>query len=115
MLYIRMLHMYEHSLYCVMLHSTWNTGSVCVSLYALQDGLFVLSQEPELIKGYDKVILTPNYVELQRLYKAVLKEEISNVEPIENVVSTLAHKLGNVTLVLKGEHDVISNGKDGEH
>ena len=80
----------------------------------LQDGLFLLSQEPELIKGYEKAILTPNYVELQRLHKAVLKEEISNVEPIENVVSRLALKLGNVTLVLKGEHDVISNGRDGE-
>ena len=86
-----------------------------VSLYAFQDGLFLLSQEPELIKGYEKAILTPNYVELQRLHKAVLKEEISNVEPIENVVSTLAHKLGNVTVVLKGEYDVISNGRDGEH
>lgn len=79
-----------------------------------QDGLFLLSQEPELVKGYEKAILTPNYVELQRLHKAVLKEEISNVEPIENVVSRLALKLGHVTLVLKGEHDVISNGRDGE-
>lgn len=81
----------------------------------MQDGLFLLSQEPELIKGYEKAILTPNYVELQRLHKAVLKEEVSNVEPIENVVSRLAHKMGNVTLVLKGEHDIISNGRDGEH
>ena len=84
-------------------------------LHVVQDGLFLLSQEPELIKGYEKAILTPNYVELQRLHKAVLKEEVSNVEPIENVVSRLADKLGNVTLVLKGEHDIISNGRDGEY
>ena len=38
------------------------------------DGLFLLSQRPELIRGYNKAILTPNAAELRRLWLAVFPD-----------------------------------------
>jgi ATP-dependent NAD(P)H-hydrate dehydratase len=33
------------------------------------DGLFILTYDLSLIKGYTKCILTPNYMEFKRLYE----------------------------------------------
>jgi ATP-dependent NAD(P)H-hydrate dehydratase len=77
------------------------------------DGLFLLCQEPELVRGYERAILTPNMVEFQRLYKSVFKEDIPNSQTTEQVVQSLSSSLGNVTIVLKGQEDIISNGMNG--
>eukprot|EP01127_Copromyxa_protea_P012518 TRINITY_DN3282_c0_g1_i3.p1 TRINITY_DN3282_c0_g1~~TRINITY_DN3282_c0_g1_i3.p1 ORF type:complete len:212 (-),score=24.65 TRINITY_DN3282_c0_g1_i3:39-674(-) len=67
------------------------------------DGLWTVEQDPSLIKGYGNVILTPNVNEYSRLCKSVLGEGKVHL-------ADLANTLG-VTIVKKGEHDIISNGK----
>ena len=64
-----------------------------------------------MVKNYEKAVLTPNMMEMKRLYFAVFKEDIPNMEPIENAVKNLACRLGHVTIILKGEEDIITNGK----
>jgi len=99
------------------------------------DALFLLTKQPDLLGGYQKVILTPNVVEFSRLFKAVLpgegfetpsqgfskmdiEDEIGDW--IENADSTdapcssavrLARALGNVTILQKGEVDIIADGR----
>jgi ATP-dependent NAD(P)H-hydrate dehydratase len=38
----------------------------------LQDGLYLITNEPEVISGYGKAILTPNGGEFPRLYKRMV-------------------------------------------
>lgn len=44
----------------------------CFSCCFLQDGLWLISQQPSLIQGYQRAILTPNYMEFSRLYEAMV-------------------------------------------
>lgn len=37
-----------------------------------QDGLWLIAQQPALIHGYQKAVLTPNHVEFSRLWDAVV-------------------------------------------
>eukprot|EP01122_Echinamoeba_exundans_P012791 TRINITY_DN5448_c0_g1_i1.p1 TRINITY_DN5448_c0_g1~~TRINITY_DN5448_c0_g1_i1.p1 ORF type:complete len:328 (+),score=44.94 TRINITY_DN5448_c0_g1_i1:33-1016(+) len=78
------------------------------------DGLWLISQEPELIKGYTRAILTPNAVEYSRLCARLLGTEVQpNSETQEAALertASLATALGNVTVLRKGEFDVISDG-----
>ncbi|XP_052791582.1 ATP-dependent (S)-NAD(P)H-hydrate dehydratase-like [Mya arenaria] len=76
------------------------------------DGLFLVTQDPQIIAGYDLAILTPNVAEFARLYEKVMGEQPVKSEPI-SCVKSLCSKLGNVTIVHKGEADIISNGKEG--
>ncbi|CAN7994798.1 unnamed protein product [Ixodes hexagonus] len=69
------------------------------------DGLFYVTQNPDLVRGYTRAILTPNTVELDRLCRAVL-----GGPPREDAVSELARALGHVTVLAKGSEDVISDG-----
>jgi len=75
------------------------------------DGLFYLNGNHTVIHNYQNVILTPNVVEFNRLFKSVVGVSIDPSEPprAENV-STLACRLGGVTILHKAEHDIISNG-----
>lgn len=54
------------------------------------DGLWLLNNKPELVRGYERAILTPNGVELPRLCKAIGIPEDSSARD-------LAAALGNVT------------------
>lgn len=36
------------------------------------DGLWLIQQHPEYVRGYDKAVLTPNVVEFQRLREALV-------------------------------------------
>lgn len=72
------------------------------------DGLMLANENPDLIKGYKDVILTPNVVEFGRLAEAMGVDV--NEGPKEKVCETLAKKLGGVCIVQKGEVDYISNG-----
>ncbi len=49
---------------------------VCVSL---QDGLWLVAKEPSVIQGYQRGILTPNFMEFTRLYEAMVSFECSNI------------------------------------
>lgn len=84
------------------------------------DGLLIVTEEPDLIKGYKDCILTPNVVEFGRLAKA-LGIKVSSQADITNsgesdkskesdACEQLSKALGGVTILQKGPHDVISNG-----
>ena len=46
-------------------------------MFAVQDGVYMLSLEPQLIHGCTQAILTPNVVEFARLYSAVVRDYLS--------------------------------------
>jgi len=71
------------------------------------DGLQLLCQNPTLLAGYSRAILTPNRVEFSRLCSAVGVEE--GKDPIATTAH-LARALNGPTVVRKGEMDIISNG-----
>lgn len=73
------------------------------------DGLQLVQNDPELVKGYKSAVLTPNVVEFGRLWDALKlgkSESGSETEKVE----TLARALGGVTIIQKGAKDHISNG-----
>ncbi|CAL8069827.1 unnamed protein product [Calicophoron daubneyi] len=72
------------------------------------DGLSIVTHEPEIVKGYKNVILTPNVVEFSRLYTALLGH---NPSESDNATELLAKTLDGVTIVRKGPKDLISNGE----
>ncbi|KAM4558884.1 ATP-dependent (S)-NAD(P)H-hydrate dehydratase [Odontesthes bonariensis] len=73
------------------------------------DGLWLVTQQPSVIQGYQKGILTPNFMEFTRLYEA-LHHEPMNGRDRQRSVLQLSGAMGNLTLVLKGEQDLISDG-----
>ncbi|XP_041857516.1 ATP-dependent (S)-NAD(P)H-hydrate dehydratase isoform X2 [Melanotaenia boesemani] len=73
------------------------------------DGLWLVTQQPSVIQGYQKGILTPNFMEFTRLYEA-LHHEPMNASDHQRSVMQLSGVMGNITLVLKGERDLISDG-----
>ncbi|KAL7751870.1 hypothetical protein RI367_002870 [Sorochytrium milnesiophthora] len=70
-----------------------------------QDGLFLVQQEPSLIKGYSKAVLTPNPVEFKRLCSAV-------GIPEDSKAADLANALDGPVIVQKGEQDTIAHRID---
>ncbi|KAF6084565.1 NAD(P)HX dehydratase [Phyllostomus discolor] len=76
----------------------------------VKDGLWLIAQQPALIQGYQKAVLTPNHMEFIRLCEAVLRDPVDGNDR-RGAVLRLSQALGNVTVVQKGEQDVISDGK----
>ncbi|XP_006884014.1 PREDICTED: ATP-dependent (S)-NAD(P)H-hydrate dehydratase [Elephantulus edwardii] len=74
------------------------------------DGLWLIAQQPSLIQGYRKAVLTPNYMEFSRLYEAMLRDPADSNDH-HGAVLRLSQALGNLTVVQKGERDVISDGE----
>lgn len=76
------------------------------------DGLFLIQQNPDLIKGYSKAVLTPNVVEFQRLKKAVGFEDGESLGDEESHIASLQKLAGiyGLTILEKGSSDYISNG-----
>lgn len=70
------------------------------------DALFLIQNQPELIRGYKECVLTPNVVEFGRLAKAVGVEVDDDGK---DGCQKLAHALG-VLVVRKGREDWISDG-----
>ncbi|KAL0491210.1 ATP-dependent (S)-NAD(P)H-hydrate dehydratase [Acrasis kona] len=85
------------------------------------DGLFLVSQNLDIIKGYKRAILTPNPNEFKKLCESVFSEqELKDQDPEdqkqqEKLIRDLCDKLGNVTVVRKGGKDIICSGKSDEH
>ncbi|XP_055016241.1 ATP-dependent (S)-NAD(P)H-hydrate dehydratase [Boleophthalmus pectinirostris] len=73
------------------------------------DGLWLITQQPSIIQGYQKSILTPNIMEFTRLYD-VLVHGSMNTSDLKFSVTQLSIAMGNLTVVLKGEHDLITDG-----
>lgn len=67
------------------------------------DGMWMVTQHPEIVSGYKNVILTPNVVEYKRLCAAL---GLSDGAPAAEV----AAKMGNLTVLEKGKVDTVSDG-----
>lgn len=80
------------------------------------DGLWHLTNNPNVIRGYKKAVLTPNAMEFSRLIHSVLKrgDVPPQVHPDPEAVAEVCQALGGVTIVHKGSVDVISNGTSTE-
>ena len=72
------------------------------------DCLWLIQQQPDLIKGYKDCILTPNVVEFARLANAI-HSNVKSGDP--NECEKLAEALGGVCIIQKGREDYISNGQ----
>ncbi|EGC36338.1 hypothetical protein DICPUDRAFT_151213 [Dictyostelium purpureum] len=73
------------------------------------DALRLVAENLEIIKGYDRAILTPNFVEFKNLSDSVKKmmgDTSNNLLKPEQVAS----QLGNITIVQKGKEDLITDG-----
>ena len=73
------------------------------------DALWIVQNDPELIKGHKECILTPNVVEFGRLARAVGMDQSG--EP-EQACLELSKILGGVCIIQKGQVDYISQGID---
>lgn len=74
------------------------------------DGLWLIAQEPSIIQGYQQAILTPNFMEFSRLYEAVIRDPVDTNDN-NGCVLRLSQSMGNLTIVQKGERDLISDGE----
>ncbi|KAI0311108.1 Ribokinase-like protein [Amylostereum chailletii] len=70
------------------------------------DGLFMVGQDLSLIKGYRRAVLTPNVVEFKRLSQ---QAGVDPETPPENLASMLSRALGGVTVLQKGNQDIIAS------
>ncbi|XP_036450343.1 ATP-dependent (S)-NAD(P)H-hydrate dehydratase isoform X2 [Colossoma macropomum] len=73
------------------------------------DGLWLIAKEPSIIQFYQRGILTPNFMEFSRLYEAMHREPLDSTD-LKGSAQQLSIAMGNVTLVLKGEEDIITDG-----
>ncbi|XP_016385198.1 uncharacterized protein LOC107721606 isoform X4 [Sinocyclocheilus rhinocerous] len=74
------------------------------------DGLWLVAKEPSVIQGYQRGILTPNFMEFTRLYEAMHHEPLDSTDH-KRSAQQLSIAMGHLTLVLKGKEDIITDGK----
>lgn len=99
----------DQSLLPVLMHLILKAKSLNLPLVFDADALYFLNQNISLIQGYSKAILTPNIAEFGRLYTVVVGNDGENLS-ITDKSAKLANKLGNVTLLVKGAVDVVTDG-----
>lgn len=79
------------------------------------DALYIVSLDPNIVKNYSKAILTPNLIEFERIGEklglpSILKERDS--DKIIDTTKQLSKLLGDVTIIRKGEVEIIATGDD---
>ncbi|XP_061408279.1 ATP-dependent (S)-NAD(P)H-hydrate dehydratase isoform X3 [Lethenteron reissneri] len=75
------------------------------------DGLWLVTQNPALIHGHRCIILTPNAIEFNRLQQTTLGEGTAVQGNKYAALTQLCLALGNVTIVQKGQEDLVSDGE----
>ncbi|KAG0492122.1 hypothetical protein HPP92_005224 [Vanilla planifolia] len=73
------------------------------------DGLFLVTNNLDLVKGNTLAILTPNINEYKRLVEKALGCEINDQDASQQLAS-LASRIGGPTILRKGKTDLISDG-----
>ncbi|KAL9325508.1 hypothetical protein ACSQ67_006153 [Phaseolus vulgaris] len=73
------------------------------------DGLFLVTNNIDLVRGYPLAVLTPNVNEYKRLVQKVLNSEVNNEDAPQQLIF-LAKQIGGVTILRKGNSDLISDG-----
>ncbi|EXX70858.1 NADHX dehydratase [Rhizophagus irregularis DAOM 197198w] len=74
------------------------------------DGLYLIQNHPEIIKGYPNAILTPNVAEFKRLCEEMKINFEDNHK--DKMAGLLSQAFDGVTIVQKGQYDLISNGNE---
>ncbi|TWU77929.1 hypothetical protein ED733_005307 [Metarhizium rileyi] len=74
------------------------------------DALQIVQRDPDLVKGYREAVLTPNVVEFGRLWDSLGLEDPGTAKETDKV-EVLARALDGVTVIQKGQKDLISNGQ----
>ena len=93
----------------ILKHVIEKAKSKSIPLVFDADGLHFVNQNLSLVQGYPKAILTPNAVEFVRLYTSAIGSDAGN-RSVPDRSAELANKLGNVTLLVKGPSDIVTNG-----
>jgi ATP-dependent NAD(P)H-hydrate dehydratase len=75
------------------------------------DALYLVGQEPSIIQGYRRAVVTPNIVEFRRLSEQV---GVDPNTPIDKRAEAVSRKLGGVTVLQKGPKDIIAADSTGE-
>nr|XP_043624432.1 ATP-dependent (S)-NAD(P)H-hydrate dehydratase [Erigeron canadensis] len=75
------------------------------------DGLFLVTNCLDLVRGYPLAVLTPNVNEYKRLVQKVLNCDVNDQDGPQQLLS-LASSIGGVTILRKGQSDYISDGKE---
>ncbi len=73
------------------------------------DGLWLIKNQPELVMGYENVVLTPNVMEFARLCDTMKVDQKGDPKTL---CATLSKAMKGITIVQKGREDYISNGKE---
>ncbi|GAA5990789.1 hypothetical protein JCM10908_000015 [Rhodotorula pacifica] len=73
------------------------------------DGLFLVQNDPSVVKGYERAVLTPNVVEFGRLAESC---NVDSSLPATELASAISRALGGPTIVQKGREDRITNGRE---
>ncbi|CAN1310575.1 ATP-dependent (S)-NAD(P)H-hydrate dehydratase [Linum perenne] len=74
------------------------------------DGLFLITNSLDLVRGYPLAVLTPNVNEYKRLVQKVLGCEVNDADAHGQLLSLSKH-IGGVTILRKGRSDLISDGE----
>ncbi|GAB2215787.1 hypothetical protein Drorol1_Dr00020188 [Drosera rotundifolia] len=74
------------------------------------DGLFLVTNNIDLVSGYPLAVLTPNVNEYKRLVCKVLNHE-GNDQDAARELLTLVKVIGGITVLRKGKSDYISDGE----
>jgi len=74
------------------------------------DGIHLISEDLSIIEGYKNCILTPNLPEFKLLYSRRFLSTLNDQKPLSDHVLALCQHLGNVTILLKHQYDIISDG-----
>nr|ABR16387.1 unknown [Picea sitchensis] len=81
------------------------------------DGLFLVTNNPELVAGYPLAILTPNVNEHKRLVQKMMEQDPNLVggqgideKDAPQQLQILAGRMGGLTILQKGKIDLISDG-----
>jgi ATP-dependent NAD(P)H-hydrate dehydratase len=80
------------------------------------DGLFLITEKPDLIRNYENCILTPNGAEFERLFEKVTGMKADEQKQEKNKKG-LAQKLAEalqVNILMKGHLDIISSPTNQE-
>ena len=78
------------------------------------DALALVTQKPALVSGWREVVLTPNVVEFGRLWDGIKPDEDDGDGDKKSPaarVEALSRALDGVTIIQKGRHDYISDGR----
>lgn len=76
------------------------------------DALFLIGNDPTLIHGYRRAVITPNVVEFKRLSEQLGIDP--HTIPSEKRAELVSKRLGGVTVLQKGPKDIIATDSTGE-